>query len=345
MFTTLLLFTFAAPEPPAITAERAANAVIIRRGESLVSEYRHGGTMPNDKGDADKPLAKPFFFPLNAPNGLGVTRAWPMERGTAGETRDHYHQKSAWFCHGDVIPHGLTLKTRSKDKNVAGVDFWSELDGHGRIVCTRVTDPTADGGGVRFETVNEWRSADGDVVLTERRDFRVRALPHGTLIAMQSRLAASEHDITFADTKESAFGLRVRDEFRLTARGSAGAIATADGLRAAAPAKDNLPFWGQMADWHDYSGEAEGKAAGAAIFAHPANAHPSAWHSRAYGLMAANPFARARSGFPALAGRTDAVRLNKGESLTLIFALYVHNGDAAAGDVAGAYRIFTDMMK
>src|SRR6266536_1511072 len=76
-------------------------------------------------------VAKPFFWPLNAPGAVPVTRAWPMEKGASGESTDHPHQKSAWFCHGDVIPEGIELKDRIK--GVAGVDFWSEAKGHGKI--------------------------------------------------------------------------------------------------------------------------------------------------------------------------------------------------------------------
>ena len=52
-------------------------------------------------------------------------------------------------------------------------------------------------------------------------------------------------------------------------------------------------MWGKIADWNDYSGEVNGKPVGIAIFADPKNKYLSAWHTRAYGLMAANPFGRA----------------------------------------------------
>src|SRR5688572_24071395 len=48
-------------------------------------------------------IAKPYFWPMLGPGGERLTRAWPMERGAPGESTDHVHQKSAWFCHGDVI--------------------------------------------------------------------------------------------------------------------------------------------------------------------------------------------------------------------------------------------------
>src|SRR5258708_2718167 len=74
-------------------------------------------------------VAKPYFWPLNSPAGVPITRAWPMEPLKPGGTDDHVHQKSAWFCHGEIIPEGIELKV--KVKGVPGVDFWDEAKGHG----------------------------------------------------------------------------------------------------------------------------------------------------------------------------------------------------------------------
>ena len=40
-------------------------------------------------------------------------------------------------------------------------------------------------------------------------------------------------------------------------------------------------------------------------------------------------------------GKTDLVKLAKGESLQLHFAIYTHTGDAATGKVAEAFKAFT----
>src|SRR5438874_4660547 len=56
--------------------------------------------------------AKPIFWPLHAPNGAPLTRAWPMVERAPSKLNDHPHQKSAWWCHGDIIPEGLELKKK-----------------------------------------------------------------------------------------------------------------------------------------------------------------------------------------------------------------------------------------
>ena len=285
--------------------------------------------------------AKPYFWPLNAPGGIPVTRAWPMEKGTVGETTDHVHQKSAWFCHGDVIPVGMDLKTKSADKHVQGVDFWSETAGHGNMVCVEVGEAKAiSKTELRVPTKNEWRTADGDTILLESRTITVQKLDKGYLIILDVDLLANACPITFGDTKEGSLGVRVPDGTRLASR-DGGTITSSDGKTAIAGAKDNLPLWGIAADWHDYASKVGDATAGIAVFDDPKNAQRSVWHTRAYGLMAANPFGRAKSGFPGVKGKTELVTVAKGEHLKLRYGIYTHTGDAKAGEVGKAFGKFT----
>ncbi len=65
--------------------------------------------------------------------------------------------------------------------------------------------------------------------------------------------------------------------------------------------------------------------------------------------MAANPFGRAKSGFPATRGQTGIVKLEKGEHLKLRYGLLLHTGDAKVGKVADHFSTFaalpTNMSK
>lgn len=115
--------------------------------------------------------AKPYFWPLNSPTGLAVTRGWPMEKGIPGEQTDHVHQKSAWFCYGDVVPEGFDLK--DKVKGIEGVDFWAEGKGHGTIVCTKVGTPTVDANHGSIETWNEWRISSDVNIMDEKRTIHL----------------------------------------------------------------------------------------------------------------------------------------------------------------------------
>ena len=80
-----------------------------------------------------------------------------------------------------------------------------------------------------------------------------------------------------------------------------------------------------------------------AILADPKNPHPTCWHVRGYGLMAANPFGRIKSLFPDAMRRDDLVRLAKGEHLRLRYGLLLHEGDATTGQVAEHYERFVKL--
>jgi hypothetical protein len=326
-FPSALLFLALSPLAPAdagVKIEVSRDAIDFRIGPDLVTRY-HIGTA----------VAKPYFWPVNGPGGVPLTRAWPMEKAGAGGTTDHVHQKSAWFCHGDVIPDGVELK--QKVKGVEGVDFWSEAVGHGRIVCVQVGDPRGDKAHGAITTHNEWQTADGICILEESRTVHLVDLGAGRLIVLDIDFHAARGAVTFGDTKEGAFGVRVRDD--LTEAKGKGHLENAEGK------KGERQVWGERSRWCDYSGPLDQGTLGIAILDDTANPSPACWHSRGYGLMAANPFGRGASGFPAVRARTDLVKLAKGDHLKLRYGLLLHSGDAKDGKVEEAYEKFVKLGK
>ncbi len=320
------------PEVPAVAIVVNKDNIEFRLDERVAARYHIGPS-----------LAKPYFWPLNSPAGTPITRPWPMVKDTPGEKTDHPHQKSAWFCHGDVIPEGIELK--QKIKGVEGVDFWSEAPGHGRIVVTKVGVPERIGKHGQVKTQNEWQTADGVKVLDETRVIHFYNLGTAQLLVLDVDLHASVCPITFGDTKEGSLGVRVRET--ITEAAGKGVLTNADNHVGEGKSgnKDMKGCWGVLSAWCDYSGPAEGATAGIAIFADPKNPQPTCWHSRGYGLMAANPFGRDKSGFPALKGKTDLVKLAKGEHLKLRYGILLHDGDAAGGKVAQMYEEFVKLAK
>jgi len=289
----------------------------------------------------DEKVAKPYFWPLYALPGKAVTRSWPMEPGK-GEATDHVHQKSAWFCHGDVIPEGIDYKKHIR--GVTGIDFWSEAKGHGKIVCVRIETPVSDSQSAHLQTSNEWRTAEGQKILDETRSISLQPLgKNRVLLILDIALTASVCPITFGDTKEGSLGVRVRESLRVD-RGK-GQLVNAEGKSGEGLAGNKLKTgcWGLVSAWCDYSGPVDdmGTVAGISIFADPANKLDTAWHARNYGLMAANPFGRQGAGFPDRRGNKDLVKLNKGETLKLRYALFLHAGDAKSGQVAEAFAAFS----
>ncbi len=311
-----------AAEPATVTIHVAKGHVDFLAGKDVAGRYH-----------IESDIAKPYFWPLHSPAGQPITRAWPMDKAQPGGSKDHPHQKSAWFCHGDVIPEGLELG--KKIKGVEGVDFWSEDGSHGRIVCTHVGEPKQEANHGEVTTGNEWRTADGRKVLDERRVIHLYNFGDTRLFVFDIDLHASVVAITFSDTKEGSFGIRINDQIRED-KGK-GKIENADGKIG------EKNCWGQLSAWCDYSGPLDSKTVGMAILDDPSNPYPACWHSRGYGLMAANPFGRAKSGFPAMRGKTDLAKLAKGDHLKLRYGLLIHPGDAKEGRVAEYFERFVKL--
>jgi hypothetical protein len=302
-----------------VTIDVRKDHIDFKIGNELVTTYH----VPAD-------ASKPYLWPLNAPGGVAVTRAFPMDKAGAIST-DHPHHVSGWFCHGDVIPEGVALPRRNKD--IEGVDFWSVNPARGVIACVETDRPT--GNGVRMR--NEWRAPDGRKVLDETRTVALYDLGGPRLIVMTTDLKPSAGPVVFGDTKEGSFAVRVHDQLRVGDRGKKNPksrITNADGKQGE---KD---CWGYPSNWCDYSGELDGKPVGITVFDDPGNLPRACWHVRDYGLMGANPFGRGKSGFPAMKGRADLFRLNSGEHLKLRYGILLHAGDVETGKVAACYEQF-----
>jgi len=330
----LLLLAPSAVRAQDISAKVVPDGIEFKAGSVLVAKYA-----------TDPKYSKPFLYPLLAPGNVPVTRAYPMEPAPPGGSSDHIHQKSVWFCHGDVIPEGIELKIKTSDKGGKGVDFWSEAkdkDGtkrHGQIKCVKIGEPkTISKSHISVETQDEWLTPDGVKILDEVRTLHFFDRPEGRLFAFDIVLKATVCPISFGDTKEGSFGIRTHDALRPSEKTGA-TVTSAEGKIITPPMKDNLAVWGQPSAWIDYSGTVDGKAVGITVFDHPNNPRAS-WHARAYGLNAANPFAREGSGFPSQKGKTELVKIEKGNELKLRYAVYAHSGDALTGKVAEVFDEF-----
>src|SRR5579883_2843136 len=280
--TALALAVVSGVEAGSNAAKPAAASVVLKVdpdqidfliGKELVTRYHKG-----------EKVAKPYCWPVNGTGGIPLTRSWPMEKAQPGGSTDHVHQKSAWFCYGDVIPEGLELK--QKVKGVEGVDFWSEAPGHGKIVCVKVEKAEQAKNHGKVVTHNEWRTADGVKIMDETRTIHLHDLGAAQLLVLEIDLQASVVPIVFADTKEGAMGIRVRPSINV--KEGKGTLTNAEG-HTGEGAKNNADksgCWGLISAWCDYTGDVEGKTAGIALFADPTNPSPSCWHARDYGLLA-----------------------------------------------------------
>ena len=314
-----------------VTVKKTKDGIDFLINGELATRYQYEGQ------------AKPVFWPIYAPGNVPLTRAWPLDKSNDKEATDHPHQKSVWFCHGDVIPEGLEIK--SKIKGVEGIDFWTEGKGRGVIVCTEVGEAKTGKNSVQFSTKNEWRTAEGVKILDETRGISFHDFGKARLLVLDIDLHASTYPITFGDTKEGCMGIRISEEIIVAKKIKKETIKGKGQIQNAEGKVGEDACWGNASAWCDYSGPIGGKVVGLAVLADPKNSHASCWHSREYGLMAANPFGRNKSGFPAMKGKNDLVKLAKGEHLHLRFGVLAHEGDTMTGRVAEFYQRFVDLAK
>jgi hypothetical protein len=258
------------------------------------------------------PGSKPFYFPLIGPTGASFTRAYPMV-DVPGEDRDHPHQRSCWFTHGSVN----------------GIDFWSEGKGKGTI--REIDRQVVVEGPVlaRLRTRDEWLSPDGRRVCQDRRTVTFYRTQAVRILDFDIAIEATDGPVTFGDTKEGMFGLRMASSMDVT-RKKGGRITNAEGLT-------DERAWGKASPWVDYVGPVNEETVGICILNHPNSFRfPTTWHVRTYGLFAANPFGWKDFGRP---DRGDYT-LPAGETLRFAYRVILHKGDTASLGVPGHFQAY-----
>ncbi len=303
-----------APEEPSAPPE-----VSFEQHDDRIDVFLHGEEFTTLYLTPEGPT--PHFHPLRAADGTIVTRQYPMVEGVPGESDDHVHHRGLWFAHDEVN----------------GVNFWANgLDRpkRGYIVLKSVGEVGGDSLSAEFE----WQAQDGSALLTESRTVRfaqdgdVRTLDFDLTLT-----ASAEEPVHIGDTKEGTFAVRVAPTMREEAVGGGpgtGVMVNAEG----AQGEENI--WGKPSAWVDYSGPIGDHTYGIAMFDHPSNPkHPTYWHARAYGLLAANIFGEHH--FFDDPERDGSMTLEPGEQIHFRYLVVIHPGNAAEASVASRYAAWT----
>jgi hypothetical protein len=264
---------------------------------------------------------KPYLWPLRSASGKIVVRQFPMVQDVVGEPHDHFHQRGLWWGHGDVN----------------GLDFWSTdplnkpNPKFGKIVLAKVVSTKGGRNSGSLNVLFDWNDPAGKTILTENRTMTFRAAPGLRTVDVDLTLTPRER-IVFGDTKEGTFGLRLAAPLQ---ENQTGHMVNAEG------AEGEKAVWGKPSEWVDYYGTLDGEALGIAIFDHPENPrHPVRWHSRAYGLFAANPFGLAD--FVNDKSKNGAMTVEPGQVLRFRYRVAIHAGVAKT---AGIERMYKDWTK
>jgi len=316
-YVTVLFGLLLAPLPGA-----AVDSVeLVRKGDTV--EVLIGGR-PFTTYFFPADIAKPYFQPLRTAQGTIVTRDFITGNTIPQEhLKDRSlepHQRPMYFGHGDID----------------GIDFWGEA------VFPQYSDDTVFGRAV-FKKLEEMRSGGESGAL--KADFEL-ADPSGRVIADEIQsfvfgggadtrwidceitlVANHGSDVVLGDTKEGTFAIRLADELN----------SPPGHMFNSAGAAGEKEIWGKPADWVDYDGTVAGEGLGIAVFDSPKSfRHPTTWHARGYGLLAANPFGWRE--FYKDPEKDGSWTIQQGKTLKFRYRVFIHHGDYKQAKVAEAYQ-------
>jgi hypothetical protein len=273
----------------------------------------------------DPAIAKPYLMPLRTSSGVIVTREFPIgndvSAGNPKASAFEPHQRPLYFGHGDLD----------------GLDFWQEQvfdkyytdHGHqayGHVVFRNIqSSQSRDSAYLRAEfTLN---SPHDRVIGQETQEYTFRGDTTTRLIDCRFTLSATNGPLDIGDTKEGTFAIRLAPQLSapyVHMTNSNGGIGEKE-------------IWGKPADWVDYSGTIDGRHVDVVVFDSPQSfRHPTTWHARAYGLLAANPFGLRE--FTHDSQKDGSWTVPEGKSVVFCYRVLIHEGSLSPKQIAEAYR-------
>lgn len=275
-------------------------------------------------------IYKPILYPVLTSSGTEITRGFPLDP-REGERTDHMHQVGIWLTYG----------------NVNGHDFWGngskglgvKSDNGGEIKHLGVEQLSGGTGEGSFVARASWVNPSGKELLTERTVYHFIVDGPTRIIDRLTTLTATGEAVSFKDTKEGMFGIRVARQLeipseedvtltdaqghpttveKMSNKGVTGDYRNSEGATGEA-------VWGTRAKWMNLYGSIGDEKISLVISDHPENLnYPTYWHARGYGLFAANPF-----GVKDFTEGKEELNyvIPAGESLTLRYRVIVSSGN------------------
>ena len=277
----------------------------------------------------DDAIAKPYLMPLRTASGIIVSRNFPIGNSVTPEdqkTRSFEpHQRPLYFDHG----------------NINGLNFWAEellahyykshnLQPYGHMSLIKVEEEKSgsDKGTIRARF--NLLAPGGLVIAEETQTFQFSGDERLRFIDCEFAVQANHGPITFGDTKEGTFAVRLGPELS----------APHDHMLNSNGAGGEAAIWGKRADWVAFSGTVSGKPVGVAVFdSSKSFRHPTTWHARAYGLLAANPFGPRE--FEADPAKDGSWTVPEGQSITFRYRVLLYDGELKPPQIANLYREYS----
>ena len=265
-----------------IELKKTTAGLEICYGEKVIAEFSHTQT----------PQGRPFICNIHTLDGIKVTRNYPI---TDKDQDDHPHHQGLFHTFSQLN----------------GIDFW-----HMKGVAKHrlFTAPPKDGNPATFSAESIYLDRDGNTpLLKETMSYGFHITSEGLLITINAIIEAEAEKIIIGSKEEGGIAIRVASDLRVQ---KGGKMIDNKGR------KGGKAIWGKAARWVDNSGKKKGRWVGATLFASHSDLGVFHWHSRDYGLIAANPFGP-------LNKAPDRI-LKKGEKLSFNYGLMVHSHEQAS---------------
>lgn len=241
-------------------------------------------------------LFKPILNPVNTPDGITVTRGFPLHP-KAGERTDHPHQQGIWFNY----------------ESINGIDFWNSSTSipfmqrhrYGTISHQQIIQKKAGRREAYFTTTSIWQTHNGQALLHEKSTY-IFSIKKRILHIERKIEVIADTLVVFKDAKDGLFAIRVARPLEVPAKDATGFIkpdgtittpkidtAGVTGRYTASNGSLNDSVFGSTGQWVKLDGNMQNMPVTIAIMDHPANAnYPGYWFTRGYGLFAINPLGR-----------------------------------------------------
>ncbi len=269
--------------------------------------------------------AKAYLMPLQTASGHIISRPFPVgndaSKGDPKAPSFEPHQRPLYFAHGDID----------------GLNFWAEPafnkyygthshQAYGRMTDSKIEEVHSGQASGTLRARFALADANNRVIGREIQAFVFSGDDSRRIIDCDFILQANAGPITMGDTKEGTFGIRLGPDLSAPL----GHMINSHG------AEGEKNIWGKPADWVDYFGTTSGRQVGIVVFDHPKSfRHPTTWHARGYGLLAANPFG-ARE-FTADPNKDGSWTIPEGSSLEFRYRVLIYDGQWSAAQLAAAY--------
>lgn len=297
---------------------------LVRSGDSI--EISIGG-QPFTTFHFEPEYSKSFLQPLRTANGIIITREIPV--GNVIPPEDEHdkalepHQRALYFGHGDIDGNSFWVeKVFSKYYHSASLKY-------GRLVFRKLDEMK---GGRDFGVIRatfDMQGEDGKTFAQQTQEYKFMGDAKNRIIDCEYVIKADSAPVLFGDTKEGTFGIRLAPE--LDAPG--GVMVDSEGGHGEAE------VWGKRANWVDVDGVINGERLGIAVFDAPDSfLHPTYWHARGYGLLAANPFGL--SFFYNDPKHNGSYTLPAGQSIRFHYRVVIHEGTYQDAGIAQKYEEF-----